>query len=264
MNPGPVVVTGGATGIGREIVEVLADEGRPVVAVDLDAGALDRLTGEVPGVAAVAGDVRDERVLRRAADAAGDGLAAWVNNAAAVRLGALHEVDTAEIELMVGTNLVAPILGTRIALRAFLASGTAGSIVNISSIHARASFPGYALYDTGKGGLESLTRYVCVEYGHLGIRCNAVAPGAVLTPAARRLADASGDPDEAIAQSRRLAPMRRMSEPREIADAVAFLLSDKARAVNGHVLAVDNGMAARSNTFDPDPGIVFAPDGSAR
>jgi NAD(P)-dependent dehydrogenase (short-subunit alcohol dehydrogenase family) len=261
-----VVVTGGGSGIGREIARVLAAEAWSVVAVDVDAEALGRLAADVPGVDTLHGDVRDGDLLQRAAAVASTGrtLAAWVNNAAVVRLGALHEVDADEIDLVVGTNLVGAVLGTRTALRTFLATATAGSVVNISSIHARASFPGYALYDTCKGALESLTRYVCVEYGHLGIRCNAVAPGAVLTPVAERLAHASGDPQRALAETRRLAPMRRMSTPDEIAHVVAFLLSDKATAINGHVLAVDNGMAARSNTFPPDPAVAFPPEGVDR
>jgi NAD(P)-dependent dehydrogenase (short-subunit alcohol dehydrogenase family) len=131
----------------------------------------------------------------------------------------------------------------------------------VSSIHARAAFPGYALYDTCKGAVESLTRYVCVEYGHLGIRCNAVAPGAVLTPAAVRLSEATDDPDAAFAATRDLSPMHRISDPKEIADVVAFLLSPEAIAINGHVLAVDNGMAARAYGFAPAPGIKFGADG---
>lgn len=257
--PASAVVTGGASGIGREIVRVLCAD-RHVVAVDLHAGALADLVAELPDVATICGDVRDAGVLQRAADQAtlGGPLDAWVNNAAVVRLGALHEVDAAEIDLVVGTNLVGPLLGSQIALKTFLATGTAGSIVNISSIHARASFPGYALYDTCKGALESLTRYVCVEYGHLGIRCNAVAPGAVLTPAGARLADGSGDPEGAWEDTRRLSPMNRLSTAEEIARVVAFLVSDAAFSINGHVLAVDNGMAARSNTFPADPTIAFA------
>ena len=159
----------------------------------------------------------------------------------------------------------AVVYGVREALRSFLMRSVPGSIVNVSSIHGHAAFPGSGPYDAAKGGVEALTRYVCVEYGHLGIRCNAVAPGAVNTNVGRTpsKSDESGiwPPSEA------LAPMQRASEPSEVAQAVLYLLSNSAIGVNGHVLAVDNGMAARSvHSLGPtqectsnDIGVVMEP-----
>ena len=253
------IVTGAARGIGRAITQALAGEGYRVLAVDRDAEGLAALGQEIPGADPFAIDLADPFApaeCRKAAERKGN-LTAWVNNAAIVRLGALHDVEPQEIDEMLAVNLRAVVSGTQEAVRSFLKSGTAGSIVNISSIHAKTAFPGYALYDTCKGGVESLTRYVCVEYGHLGIRCNAVAPGAVLTPAAIQLSEQTDDPEAAFAMTRELSPMRRISEPSEIAAMVTFLLSPAAVAVNGHILAADNGMAARSNSFPPSKEINF-------
>ncbi len=255
------VVTGAAQGIGRAITQALADRGFCVLAVDRDAERLADLSRDIPGAEPFIIDLTDPgaaAACRQAGEQKGQ-VTAWVNNAAIMKLGALHEVQPQEIDEMLSVNLRAVVSGTQEAVRSFLQSGTAGSIVNISSIHAKAAFPGYALYDTCKGGVESLTRYVCVEYGHLGIRCNAVAPGAVLTPASIRLSEQASDPEAEFAATRQLSPMGRISEPAEIAAMVAFLLSPAAVAVNGHVLAADNGMAARAASFPPPTGIIFGP-----
>jgi NAD(P)-dependent dehydrogenase (short-subunit alcohol dehydrogenase family) len=154
------------------------------------------------------------------------------------------------------------VFGVREALLSFLENGVAGAIVNISSVHARGGLPGYGPYDTAKGGIEALTRYVCVEYGHLGIRCNAVAPGAVSTQfdALARL-ELKGHPTF-ISDAGDLAPMLRISQPREIAEAIAFLVDGAPLAINGHTLAVDNGMSARNYAFSPDETVVFRGRGS--
>jgi NAD(P)-dependent dehydrogenase (short-subunit alcohol dehydrogenase family) len=254
-----VVVTGAGNGIGRAIAARMAGEGWTVVGIDRDETALAGVFGSIDGEA-IAGDVRDLDVLaeaRRAAEERGQ-LAAWVNNAAIVRLAPLHLMEPAVIDEMLDIDLRAVVFGAREALRSFLANGVAGSIVNISSVHATGGFPGYGAYDTAKGGITAFTRYVCVEYGHLGIRCNAIAPGAVNT---QIMASAQGDgpaPPSFSADAAGLAPMRRVSEPAEIAETVAFLLDSASVSINGHSLAVDNGMSAWNHEFPPDPSVVFA------
>ena len=265
-----VVVTGAARGIGRAISERLANDGWAVVGVDRDASALSEALGALGGLA-VTGDVRDAGVLaeaRHAAEEAGT-LTAWVNNAGLVRVAPLHLMEVETVEEVLTVDLHGVVLGTREALISFVSNGVAGSIVNISSIHARAAFPGFAAYDTAKGGIEALTRNVCVEYGHLGIRCNSVAPGGVRTniitypDASMPTHDAAAGPEGAGPLAERhppveeMAPMRRQSEPEEIAHAVAFLLDPRSVAVNGHCLAVDNGMSSWSFAFEPDPAVRF-------
>jgi NAD(P)-dependent dehydrogenase (short-subunit alcohol dehydrogenase family) len=254
-----VVVTGAGNGIGRAIAARMAADAWTVVGIDRDEAALAEVFGSIDGEA-VPGDVRDLDVLaeaRRAAEDRGQ-LAAWVNNAAIVRLAPLHLMEPAVIDEMLDIDLRAVVFGAREALLSFLANGVSGSIVNISSVHARGGFPGYGAYDTAKGGIEAFTRYVCVEYGHLGIRCNAVAPGAVNT---QIMASAQVDgqaPPSFSSDAAALAPMRRVSEPAEIAATVAFLLGSASVSINGHCLAVDNGMSAWHHEFPPDESVVFA------
>ncbi len=253
------VVTGAANGIGRAIAFRLASSGWSLVGVDRESAALEKVLGELGGIA-VTGDVRDTDVLtaaRAAAEDAGE-LRAWVSNAGINRVAPLHLMDLETIDEVLDIVLRAVIVGARVALQSFLANGVAGSIVNISSIHGRGGFPGFGAYDAAKGGVEAFTRYVCVEYGHLGIRCNAIAPGAVNTaigsgPGASRTMAAPDAPSAA-----ELAPMRRTSEPDEIAEVVAFLLSGAPVSINGHTLAVDNGMSAWSSRFPPEPDVRFA------
>ena len=243
---GSVVVTGGANGIGRATTLQLSRAGWAVLAVDRDQEALGDLTAAEPTVSALAGDLTDVATVHEAVAAAGQlgPLTGWVNNAGIITDRPLHEMDDALIDQLLAINLRATILGTRAAVQTFLAAGGPGAIVNVSSIHARHPFPGHPIYAATKGAVEALTRQVCVEYAKLGIRCNAVAPGAVAT---RMTVDPeAGDTDTArqLAAAAALSPAGRVSSPVEIAEAIEFLISDRSRSINGHVLAVDNGMSA--------------------
>ena len=254
-----VVVTGAGNGIGRAIAARMAADAWTVVGVDRDRAALGEVFRSIDGEG-VAGDVRDIDVLaeaRRAAEERGQ-LAAWVNNAGIVRLGPIHLMEPSVIDETLDINLRAVVFGAREALASFLVNSVAGSIVNISSVHASGGFPGYGAYDATKGGIEAFTRYVCVEYGHLGIRCNAVAPGAVNTQIMASAQVEGPTPPSFSSDAAALAPMRRVSEPAEIAETVAFLLDNASVSINGHCLAVDNGMSAWHHEFPPDQRVVFA------
>ena len=176
---GSFVVTGGARGIGRAVVERLAENGY-VVAVDLDAGAL-AWTEDNGRIEAVAGDAADEAVAARAADAAerAGPLAGWVNNAAVFRDASLHERPAAEIVELVSLNLGLAVTGCAVAVRRFVASGTGGAIVNVSSHQAQRPVRGAPPYATAKAAIEGLTRALAVDYGPHGIRANAVALGSI-------------------------------------------------------------------------------------
>lgn len=238
MNERVVVVTGAGSGIGRAIAELHADEGWTVVGVERDAAACAALRTELPGVIAVEGDVSNDAVLLEARDRAVEAgrLMAWVNNAAALGGRPLTELDDEHIESMLATNVRAVLNGTRFAVDEFLRSGTPGSIVCISSIHARLSFAGHTMYDTSKGAVEALCRVVAAEMGPRGIRCNAVAPGAVMTEreVAARLHGPL--PHEPI-------PRAMFSTPAQIASVVAFLTSEASVAINGAVIAADRGLS---------------------
>ena len=112
-------------------------------------------------------------------------------------MGTLHDPVPAEVDETIRVNLMGPFWGASQAVRTFLAQGTPGSIVTISSIHARAAFNGFAAYDVAKGGVSALTRYLASEYGPFGIRANAIEPGGIRTAMNAAAIAAAPDPAHA-------------------------------------------------------------------
>ncbi len=247
------VVTGAAMGIGRAVAERLLADGIHVVALDRDGDALATACDELGGhFEPVVGDIGDWDAHERAADAAqaAGPLRHWVNNAGVDWVGAAHEIDADHIERGLRVLQLGPMFGACVAVRRMLPARS-GSIVNVSSIQGIAAFPRYLVYDAAKAALLMVTKSIAVDYGAFGIRCNAVLPGCIETPMTHTTLPPELDRVEALRREGLLTPMLRVGQPEEMAEVIAFLLSERAAYVNGAEIVADGGAAARVFAYPP-------------
>lgn len=231
------VVTGGLGGIGNAISQALRDAGAEVIATGYDQAEVDRSAGEptVAGMTLVPLDVGDDAAIR--ALAADTGEIDFLINCAGTTARGDEAFEEEAFQHVLDVNLT----GTMRCCRAFREklAARSGAIVNIASmmsIFGSGTAPGYA---ASKGGVALLTKSLAIAWAQQGIRINAVAPGWIVTP----LTDRQIDPalrEQVIGRT----PMRRWGEPRHVADAVAFLCSDRASFITGVILPVDGGYSS--------------------
>lgn len=240
------LVTGAASGIGRATALRLATEGADVVAVDVNAGPLEKLGVDSEGlagsVATLVGDVSSEDgVVAMVSTAARqlDGLDVVANVAGVLSFSHTHEVTIDEWNRLISINLTGTFLVCREALPHLLASR--GNIVNLASTAAHAGQPWATAYVASKGGVLALTRALAVEYAAQGLRVNSISPGAIDTP----ITGAFHLPDGAdIKLLGRVTPLGPFGTPEGIAAAIAFVASDEAAHMNGADLLIDGATLA--------------------
>lgn len=237
------IVTGAGKGIGRAIAASFVAEGAFVVAVEIDAAALDALRRETPAAAllAVEGDASAQAVvdeaLARTLDAKGR-VDVLVNNAITYTEHGVTATSDADWAATIDSGLTAIFRWCRAVLPPMLDAGR-GSIVNLASVNQLVANPNLAAYTAAKGGVHALTKQIAVEYGPRGIRCNAISPALVATERTMRgrsPADAAWDAEAY--------PVGRIGVPADVAPAAVFLASDEAGFVTGIDLPVDGGLTA--------------------
>jgi glucose 1-dehydrogenase len=257
-----VLVTGGSSGIGQAIAVRFAEYGANVAINYLSrpeeaAGTHEQLHACIARVqredvqdVLVQGDVSQEadvvRLVREAADGLG-GLDVLVNNAGIQISRPSEELSSADFDKVLAVNLRGAFLCSREAIGHFLATGRAGSIVNVSSVHQLIPKPGYLGYSVSKGGMQNMTRTLALEYASRGIRVNGIGPGATITPINRAWVV---DPEKKRQVEEHI-PMQRAGTADEMAGVACFLASDKAAYVTGQTIFVDGGLTLYPSFLTP-------------
>lgn len=240
-----IIVTGATHGIGRACVEVLAATGYRLVATGRDAAAGEGLAERLPGVTFVAGDVSRqadvERVVARALELGNGELSGLVNNAGMSKRIAFSSATQEDWDEVLAVNARSAFLFTRHALEG-LRRGR-GSVVNIASIAGKTGEEGLAVYCASKAAVIGMTQALALEFGE-EVRFNAVCPGQIET----RMMDRILSDSERKRQLELRIPAGRFGGAGEVADVVAWLLSDRSTYVNGTVVTVDGGETAGLRT----------------
>ena len=237
------LITGGARGIGKEIATLFAREGADLALFDVNAQVLEQTASELRALGrrgeGLVVDVTDASAVEAAGLKVPDKLSKidiLVNNAGITHDGLIVRMEESQWDRVLDINLKGTFLCTRAVAKAML-KARRGRIVSIASIVGLIGNPGQANYAASKAGVIGMTKSVAKELATRGITCNAIAPGFIKTEMTDRLAD------EAKQRLQALIPMGTLGEPRDVAQAALFLVSDAARYITGHVLVVDGGLA---------------------
>jgi len=235
------LVTGATRGIGRAIAQSLEESGAAVAAVGRDAARAESVASELGGKARGFGcDVSDVAAvvsLLASVESAMGSLDILVNNAGITRDNILPRMKDSEWSEVIDANLRGAFATTRAAVRGMMKRRW-GRVINISSIVGLTGNAGQSNYAASKAGLIGFTKSVAREYGSRNITCNAVAPGYVRT----ELTTGSLT-DEMVGELVKMTPIKREGTAEDVAAAVAFLCSERARFITGQVIAVDGGLS---------------------
>ena len=245
------IVTGAAMGIGQACAKQLAAHGADVVVADIDdaagnttAAEIRETGGSVRFVQVDVGLMADMEAMAQMAIDTFGGIDILVNNAARAYRGIVDEIDEANWNAAINTNLTSVWRGMKVCVPSMRVRG-GGAIVNMSSAQAFAGFKGWPAYAASKGGINALTQQTAVDLAPAGIRVNAIAPGTIMTPLNEKLFAETEDPEALKDTWNKAHPIGRFGQAHEVAEAVVFLASRRASFITGEILRVDGGLIIR-------------------
>jgi glucose 1-dehydrogenase len=238
------LVTGGGSGIGRGIAIRFAEEGAEVAVADVNRAGAESTAGEVEKLGrralAVEADVASRSDCARMVDETAGALGKldiFVANAGIGRASAFVDLTEEDWDAVIRTNLTGVFLSCQAAARRMVQQGHGGRILTTASVAAERAAPAMAAYCSSKAGVSMLTRVMALELAEHKITVNAIGPGVIDTPLAAPLVEAIR-----IAE-RRVAPLGRIGEPKDVADLALFLASDEADYITGGLIFVDGGLS---------------------
>jgi NAD(P)-dependent dehydrogenase (short-subunit alcohol dehydrogenase family) len=230
-------ITGAGGGIGAAMARLFVAEGASVGLADVNAPLLHETTAAIVGAKGYVVDVRDRAAVHEAVDAfAADGLDILINNAVAFHYAPLTEMPEDIADRMLDVGIKGTFWGTQAATPHLIERG-GGSIINMSSVAVSFAIKHAAIYTSIKGAVDAFTRQQAVELGVHGIRVNALAPGAIVTPGASAVID-----EEGWEKRRAMTPLGRLVTDAEVAAAAVFLASDSGLSIAGITLKIDAGI----------------------
>lgn len=242
-----VVITGASQGIGAACARRFCSQGASVVMADVNDAAGQALAAQLQAVYVhcdVAEKTQIDALIEKTLGIHGR-IDVLVNNAGIFKAAPFLQVSEEDFDAVIRVNLKGSFLMAQAAAKAMVQNKTQGSIINMSSVNAVLAIPAIASYNMSKGGINQLTRVAALALADYGIRVNAVAPGTIATELAQKAVLTDDAAKERI-MSR--TPMRRLGEPSEIADVVAWLASDAASYITGEIVTVDGGRMALNYT----------------
>lgn len=246
------LVTGAAGGLGRVIADQLADEGWAVGLLDLSADAILKTGPLKTNCVAISCDVGNPASVEAALNEYGKVPDLLVNNAGIVRFGPLIDLSQDDFDLVIRVNLVGAFTMAQACAKRVIAAGSRSVIINVTSMNGIVPGPNSGAYTSAKAGLALLTKQMAVEWGPLGIRVNAIAPGLMDAGMSNAI-----HADQEIRKSREAKiPARRLGQASDISNLVSFLASDKASYITGENILVDGGITMSVLTMLPRPKSV--------
>jgi len=242
------IVTGAATGIGRQTALLFAREGARVVVADLnEEGAkktiadIGRKDGEARFVRTDVSEAEDMRALMQTAADAMGGIDVIVNNAGAQRSGAITDFEESEWDLLMRVNPRSCFLGVKYSVP-YLKERGGGSIVNVASLAGLKGGPGMSAYSASKGAIIAFTKALAMELAPDNIRVNCICPGWIDTPFNQPAIEFMGGREEQEKMVQQMVPLQRQGTPQEIAPSILYLTSEASSYMTGQALVVDGGI----------------------